>query len=1086
MSSNPIHAWLAGIALLAPLAIASGDAPEPPGPQLSGAALSGGDAGGTIADVGVICTLIGGPGECQLPDRLGHGAEAVVGATSDKTAGFSGIAVSERIANDSGAPYSLTQVCWWGFYVDFAAGVDCWDDPGLAGETFDITIYTNNTGFLDGCPVSVPGHVWAQFLGVSFAKQATGNVVPSASGDLAEFEYTATLPAPVILNVDTCYWIEILNDTSGTASGDCLWLWQTAPPGDNVSAQDRNGDGFYVQAEVSDFDMAICLDVPLGDTSSCDAAIDPLCPGDGRCSEPHPTPGCDDPCCCSAVCEVGPMCCTTEWTQDCVQIAIDIECTAVGGPVCMATGADSLVDGYLEVCADAYGGWSSPTYGGLGDRFNPDGGLTDQEVAYTSGLFIFRAASSQRELLSTDQSWQAIFGSDASLERHVTSAGLEFDTDGDGVTDALESSFTVAGLDVDLAFELSQSVSRVGEGTGRVSGGVTQTYVITNNGVTAVDFELLRVFDGDLVWSGDFGDDSVGTFRAEQADAVFMREENVWVASIAVSSPNADAYFGAKKGIDPDGGGPGPVMGYGTSTEAWDAYGIPEGWENYIAGVDANTDGESGAAPDGCVSPCDAHIGLRIPVSLEPGAEATVRIDHGYGGLAWNRIGLADPQQWGSDGAPIIHALGDVYGDGTIDVAAVIPGPTPSIAGKVQLFHNLGGPPSEWAGLDPDETTIPVGLDPNGIVLGLFNSDPLPDMAVTNAGDDEVWIFLNDGTTFPFPLSPDQEIFTGDRPSAITSGHFNADPHLDLAVTNEGDSTVVILVGDVNGEFTVLPSPVGPGRGIGVDDGPVALLSDDFDNNDDDDLGGASKGSTTRAGQQATAWALLGDGAGGFVESDSETIGDDPMDVSSGDVSRDNFADIVSANKGAETLSVLVNQGDGTFEALTPVPSVGAEPLSIEAVDLDNDVDADLAVVATVAGRRLVLAFENLALPGLDISFAAPLEVWVGPGANANFVVAGDLNADGVADLVTVNADSDTGGSVTVLLGSIGAGVPGPPPPCRCDCEDPPDGSVDVGDFLALLSQWGLPGTCDCEDPPDGSVDVGDFLALLAEWGPCP
>ncbi|MHC4422205.1 MAG: GC-type dockerin domain-anchored protein, partial [Planctomycetota bacterium] len=59
-------------------------------------------------------------------------------------------------------------------------------------------------------------------------------------------------------------------------------------------------------------------------------------------------------------------------------------------------------------------------------------------------------------------------------------------------------------------------------------------------------------------------------------------------------------------------------------------------------------------------------------------------------------------------------------------------------------------------------------------------------------------------------------------------------------------------------------------------------------------------------------------------------------------------------------------------------------------------------------------------------------------------------------------------------------------PACPCDCEDPTDGTVDVGDFLALLAQWGGPGTCDCEVPPDGTVDVGDFLALLATWGPCP
>jgi hypothetical protein len=57
---------------------------------------------------------------------------------------------------------------------------------------------------------------------------------------------------------------------------------------------------------------------------------------------------------------------------------------------------------------------------------------------------------------------------------------------------------------------------------------------------------------------------------------------------------------------------------------------------------------------------------------------------------------------------------------------------------------------------------------------------------------------------------------------------------------------------------------------------------------------------------------------------------------------------------------------------------------------------------------------------------------------------------------------------------------------CPCDCEDPPDGTVDVGDFLALLAQWGGPGSCDCGDTLDVVVDIIDFLSMLANWGPCP
>ncbi|MHC4775549.1 MAG: hypothetical protein ACYTBR_09825 [Planctomycetota bacterium] len=94
--------------------------------------------------------------------------------------------------------------------------------------------------------------------------------------------------------------------------------------------------------------------------------------------------------------------------------------------------------------------------------------------------------------------------------------------------------------------------------------------------------------------------------------------------------------------------------------------------------------------------------------------------------------------------------------------------------------------------------------------------------------------------------------------------------------------------------------------------------------------------------------------------------------------------------------------------------------------------------------------------------------------AELQFDLDGDLLVDNTIFLDAIITGPHSGGFLI------------PPQPCPCDCEDPPDGTVDVGDFLALLAQWGGPGPCDCEDPPDGAVDVGDFLALLATWGPCP
>ncbi len=56
-------------------------------------------------------------------------------------------------------------------------------------------------------------------------------------------------------------------------------------------------------------------------------------------------------------------------------------------------------------------------------------------------------------------------------------------------------------------------------------------------------------------------------------------------------------------------------------------------------------------------------------------------------------------------------------------------------------------------------------------------------------------------------------------------------------------------------------------------------------------------------------------------------------------------------------------------------------------------------------------------------------------------------------------------------------------PPCP-DCGSTPDGTVDILDFLVLLSQWGQRGPCDIDG--SGTVDVVDMLLLLGAWGPCP
>ncbi len=58
---------------------------------------------------------------------------------------------------------------------------------------------------------------------------------------------------------------------------------------------------------------------------------------------------------------------------------------------------------------------------------------------------------------------------------------------------------------------------------------------------------------------------------------------------------------------------------------------------------------------------------------------------------------------------------------------------------------------------------------------------------------------------------------------------------------------------------------------------------------------------------------------------------------------------------------------------------------------------------------------------------------------------------------------------------------------CPSDCEQTPDGEVNVIDLLVLLNSWGADaGGGPCDVTFDGVVDGMDFTLLLDAWGLCP
>ncbi|HUO25660.1 MAG TPA: FG-GAP-like repeat-containing protein [Candidatus Aquilonibacter sp.] len=347
--------------------------------------------------------------------------------------------------------------------------------------------------------------------------------------------------------------------------------------------------------------------------------------------------------------------------------------------------------------------------------------------------------------------------------------------------------------------------------------------------------------------------------------------------------------------------------------------------------------------------------------------------------------------------SPYAVAAGDFNRDGILDLVVTnsnCPNFPTCNDGTVSILLGNG----DGSFQQPVEYTTGTKTDPFSVAVGDFNGDKILDLAVANYATGTVSIFLGNGDG-TFEGHVDYRVMS--QPASLAVGDFNHDGKLDIVAANFNSNTVSVLLGNGDGTFKS-PATYNVGKG------PISVAVADVNNDGKPDLVVLNE-------TDLDVGILLGNGDGTFQPQVTYTtgVGGNPLDVVVGDFNGDNNLDLAIADFQKQRVSVLLGNGDGSFQPVVHYPTL-ANPSSIVMADFNGDGALDLAVTSTPPGNgpgNLV----SLLLGNGDGSFGQPILFSAGDYAYSS--VVGDFNGDSAPDLAVANGASST---VSILVNAQG------------------------------------------------------------------
>ena len=305
----------------------------------------------------------------------------------------------------------------------------------------------------------------------------------------------------------------------------------------------------------------------------------------------------------------------------------------------------------------------------------------------------------------------------------------------------------------------------------------------------------------------------------------------------------------------------------------------------------------------------------------------------------------------------------------------------------------------------PVPASVSVGNRPVSVAVGDFNGDTLLDLAVANYMDNSVSVLIGNGMG-GFSTAPASPFSVGNAPYSAVVGDFNGDSKPDLAIANHGSNDVRVLLGDHKGGFSLLTKQFL----VGIRPSSVAL--GDFNGDLKPDLAIMNTGSNN------VSILLSNSQGSTFGIAQNFDVGGYPVSVVTGDFNNDMKLDLAVPSVGdaaqfmAPNLRVLLGNGVGGFGPTSREPAsfqFSIPPRAVAVGDFNGDGRPDLAI--TCADDKLdhnevrVLLGNGAGGFGLDSVYPV--------GKNPASVAVGDFDGNGKTDIATANF---TGGDVSILL----------------------------------------------------------------------